>query len=329
MISSHFKNIRKELLEVLCESKNEILIAVYWFTNQELFDCLISQLSKGIRIKLIIHNDYINNRQTGLPFQDLIDLGCEFYFSDSENPMHNKFCIIDGRILINGSYNWTYFAEIKNRENILVIREEKEVIESFIEEFKRLTSLTTALVDIKHITKFEIDLNDELNHKEYLAQDILYKAKVTKNEKLVSQAFEYCPDNIKIQKLADNLNLVKKTFLNTDIAVSVVDDNIKYLARKGDVVPSTYSTILRTNDDNQTRCRTKIVFGKSLKASQNKLLAEFDFTEIPPLPKGKAEIKFTFSIDIDGSALIELLSLNNGERMSKKIRNLEIIETCK
>jgi phosphatidylserine/phosphatidylglycerophosphate/cardiolipin synthase-like enzyme len=138
MISSHFKNIRKELLQVLCESKNEILIAVYWFTNQELFDCLVSQLSKGIRIKLIIHNDYINNRETGLPFQDLIDLGCEFYFSDSENPMHNKFCIIDGRILINGSYNWTYFAEIKNRENILVIREEKEVVESFIEEFKRV-----------------------------------------------------------------------------------------------------------------------------------------------------------------------------------------------
>jgi hypothetical protein len=328
MISSHFKNIRKELLQVLCESKNEILIAVYWFTNQELFDCLVSQLSKGIRIKLIIHNDYINNRETGLPFQDLIDLGCEFYFSNSENPMHNKFCIIDGRILINGSYNWTYFAEIKNRENILVIREEKEVIESFLEEFKRLTSLTTALEDIKHITKFEIDLNDELNHKEYLAQDILYKAKVTKNEKLVTQAFDYCPDNIQVQKLADSLDLLEKAVLKTNIGVSIAEDGIKYLAKKGDPVPSTYTTILRTNFDNQTRSETKIVYGLDQKASENKTLTEFVFTKIPSLPKGIAEIKFTFSIDIDGSALIELLSLNNGERMSKKVRHLEIIESC-
>jgi molecular chaperone DnaK (HSP70) len=63
-----------------------------------------------------------------------------------------------------------------------------------------------------------------------------------------------------------------------------------------------------------------------MKASQNKLLAEFNFTEIPPLPKGQAEIKFTFSIDIDGSIIIELLSLSNGKKMLKKITNLEILK---
>ena len=325
MISSHFKNIRKELLQVLCESKTEILIAVYWFTNQELFDCLLEQLKRKINVRLIIHNDFINNRESGLNFQQLIDSGCEFYFSDNDNPMHNKFCIIDGQILVNGSYNWTYYAEEKNRENILIIKNEKQVIDSFVIEFNRLTSLTTSLKEIELISQFEIELNDEFNHKEYLAQDILYKANHTKNKNLVSKAFEYCPDNIKIQKLADNLDLLKKTFLNTDIAVSVVNDDIKYLARKGDVVPSTYSTILRTNLDNQTRSVTKIVYGNSKKASQNKLLAEFNFTEIPPLPKGKAEIKFTFSIDIDGSIIIELLSLNNGKKMMKKITNLEIL----
>jgi hypothetical protein len=328
MIASHFKNIRKELLEVLCASKNEILIAVYWFTNQELFDCLLEHLNRKIKVRLIIHNDFINNRESGLDFQQLIDSGCEFYFSDNDNPMHNKFCIIDGEVLVNGSYNWTYYAEEKNRENILIINNEKEVIDSFVKEFNRLTSLTTSVQEIKNISKFEIDLNDEFNHKEYLAQDILYKANLTKDKKLVSKAFEYCPDNIKIQKLADDLNLLKKTFLNTDIAVSVVNDEIKHLARKGDIVPSTYSTILRTNLDNQTRSETKIVFGNSMKASQNKLLAEFNFTEIPPLPKGKAEIKFTFSIDIDGSIIIELLSLNNGKKMLKKITNLEIIQQC-
>ena len=326
MITSHFKEIRKELLQVLSQSKQDISIAVYWFTNQELFDCLLTQLKRNINVKLIIHNDFINNRESGLEFQQLIDSGCEFYFSDNDNPMHNKFCIIDGEVLVNGSYNWTYYAEEKNRENIIIIKNEKEVIDSFVNEFNRLTSLTTSLKEIKHITQFEIELNDELNHKEYLSKDILYKANSTKDVKLVAKAFEYCPDNIRIQKLADNLNLLKKTMLNTDIAVSVVNDNIKYLAKKGDVVPSTYSTILRTNLDNQTRSYTKIVYGNNLKASQNKMLAEFNFIEIPPLPKGKAEIKFTFSIDMDGSITIELLSLNNGKKMMKKITNLEILK---
>lgn len=34
--------------------------------------------------------------------------------------LHNKFCIIDYSIIINGSYNWTYSA-INNEENILIL----------------------------------------------------------------------------------------------------------------------------------------------------------------------------------------------------------------
>ena len=42
MIQSHFKNIRAELLERLNEANKEIIIAVYWFTNRELFDALVA-----------------------------------------------------------------------------------------------------------------------------------------------------------------------------------------------------------------------------------------------------------------------------------------------
>jgi phosphatidylserine/phosphatidylglycerophosphate/cardiolipin synthase-like enzyme len=97
------------------------------------------------KCELIIHNDYINNRETGLPFQKFIDAGGKFYFSDEENPMHNKFCIIDNQVLINGSYNWTYYAESKNRENVLIIKDEKDVIELLsIVEFSVLIELLEA-----------------------------------------------------------------------------------------------------------------------------------------------------------------------------------------
>ena len=85
------------------EANKEIIIAVYWFTNRELFDALVAKLQNGVNIHLIIHNDFINNRESGLPFQEFIDNGGKFYFSDGNNPMHNKFCIIDQKILINGA----------------------------------------------------------------------------------------------------------------------------------------------------------------------------------------------------------------------------------
>ena len=121
MVNTYFNNIRSHILNELEAAEKVIWVAVYWFTNQELFNKLLYKLNQGVKVELIIHNDYINNRDTGLAFQKLIEAGCSFYFSDDDNPMHNKFCIIDQKVLINGSYNWTYYAESKNSENILII----------------------------------------------------------------------------------------------------------------------------------------------------------------------------------------------------------------
>jgi molecular chaperone DnaK (HSP70) len=181
------------------------------------------------------------------------------------------------------------------------------------------------LTRIDHISIFEIGINDELNHKEYLAQDLIYKAGEDNNTELVNKAFELVPDNIKVQKLAFSLDLLEQTTLKYNIGVSLVDDDIKLLAKKGDKIPSSFTTIVRTSFDNQTKSITDIVYGKSLKASQNSKLISFVFDKIPPLPKGEAEIKFTFSIDKDGSALIEQLSLNNGEKILKKIKKKGLV----
>lgn len=326
MIKSYFSNIRRSIKDELEQAKTEISVAVYWFTNWELFNLLLKKIQEGVRVRLIIHNDFINNRDSGLPFQQFIKEGGKFYFSDNQNPMHNKFCIIDKRTLINGSYNWTYFAEEKNQENILIIQNESDVIDSFYDEFKRLIKLSKPLTEIEPISKFEIGLNDELNHRQYLAQDLLYRAKKESNIDLVQQAFNLIPDNITIQKLADNLSLISKKKLAFNIGLSIENDAIKYLALKGDRIPSAFDTIVRTSKDNQTKTKTDIVFGNQPKASQNSKLINFEFERIPKLPKGKVKFKFTFSIDKEGTAIIEQLCLANGEKLIKKVKDLDLVE---
>ena len=326
MITSYFSNIRAQIREEIKNANNEILIAVYWFTNQDIFDDLIKKLLSGIKIKLIIHNDFINNREGGLDFQNFINNGGEFYFSTNENPMHNKFCVLDNRTLINGSYNWTYFAEQKNRENILIIKEEPHVITSFINEFNRLISLSNKIDEIELISKFEIGLNDNLNQKTYLAEDILFKAKNDMNMSLVDKAFDIQPNDIKIQKLANELNLLPKYKLKYNIGVSIINDEIKLLAKKREEIPSSFQTILRTSFDNQIKSNTKIVYGISNSAKYNSVLCEILFDKIPPMPKGKAEFKFIFSIDKDGNAIIEQLCLANGIKLLKRVKNINLIE---
>lgn len=51
--------------------------------------------------------------------------------------MHNKFAVIDGHILVNGSFNWTQSAVDKNQENLSII-DNDELCNKYSAEFERL-----------------------------------------------------------------------------------------------------------------------------------------------------------------------------------------------
>ena len=51
--------------------------------------------------------------------------------------MHHKFAVVDNRLLITGSLNWTRTAVQSNMENILVT-EEPDLVQPFVKEFQRL-----------------------------------------------------------------------------------------------------------------------------------------------------------------------------------------------
>lgn len=321
MVQAHFHNIRNSIIREIEKANKSLKVAVYWFTNHELFEMLYQKQLNGVQCDLIIHNDYINNRDTGLPFQKFIDAGGKFYFSDEENPMHNKFCIIDSQVLVNGSYNWTYYAESKNRENVLIIKDEKEVIKAFETEFIQLIELLKPLQSITRLTKFEVEENNLLRNRDYLAHDIIYQAKASNNPEMVKTAFEIAPQNLGIQKIAIDLGLIKKFKLKSSIWVSIVNDGVKMIASKGASIPATFTSTLRTSYANQTKSNSDVVYGESNRASENEKLAQMTLDGLPPKPVGMAEVKFTFSIDIDGNLRIEKMSLDTGKKqtMTKRI----------
>jgi len=51
--------------------------------------------------------------------------------------MHHKFAIVDARVVVTGSFNWTSQAVMSNNENV-VISSNRELVEPFVMEFDRL-----------------------------------------------------------------------------------------------------------------------------------------------------------------------------------------------
>jgi hypothetical protein len=118
---AYFDNIKTNLINELKNANSSILVAVAWFTDNDLLEILCEKANNGINVEIIIANDEINVT-SHLHYERINQLGGYFSYDRSSNLnslMHNKFCVIDLNKTITGSYNWSYKAR-NNRENITV-----------------------------------------------------------------------------------------------------------------------------------------------------------------------------------------------------------------
>jgi phosphatidylserine/phosphatidylglycerophosphate/cardiolipin synthase-like enzyme len=53
--------------------------------------------------------------------------------------MHHKFMVVDGGIVVTGSYNWSHAAEERNDENLIVILN-PDIATLYEAEFDRIWS---------------------------------------------------------------------------------------------------------------------------------------------------------------------------------------------
>jgi phosphatidylserine/phosphatidylglycerophosphate/cardiolipin synthase-like enzyme len=82
--------------------------------------------SKLLYLQSIKKSDHLQGN--GFDYDFFVENGGELFWDDH----HHKFCVIDREVVITGSYNWTYKASNRiQRENIIVITSEKELIDKY------------------------------------------------------------------------------------------------------------------------------------------------------------------------------------------------------
>ena len=212
-ITPYFEKIEERVISDLKAAEREILLAVAWFTNKNIFDVLIEKL-KGdkIVVKLVVINDNINNRINGLDFQQFISSGGIFYFAEKNIPMHSKYVIIDSKIVITGSYNYTYLAESTNDENVIRIDGCGDIVQSYIDNFNNIVSSKKPITNIKDYLEIFPPCVDLFAYRNYVIKDIYQEAELLRQSGKPDEA-----DNLVNSITVDTIGNAPKDFIINDV----------------------------------------------------------------------------------------------------------------
>nr|XP_039274436.1 mitochondrial cardiolipin hydrolase-like [Styela clava] len=130
-----------QLIRYILQAKKSIDLCMFSLTCHELATAVLIKYRLGARVRVISDTEYMN--MSGSKIQTFMEEGIAVRHDRSSYLMHHKFVIIDEKIVITGSFNWTHAAVIGNYENVVATNNQK-IVQPYIGEFDRLWELFDA-----------------------------------------------------------------------------------------------------------------------------------------------------------------------------------------
>lgn len=137
------RDIHKEMIRQIKNAKESIYICMAWIRHEDYRDAILEAKKRVKEIEInvtYVDKEKESEKKGSKPITDNFieeNININIIRKGKSQDMHNKYCIIDNKIVITGSFNWSYQAANYNFENIVVI-ESPEVAEKFKIQFFKI-----------------------------------------------------------------------------------------------------------------------------------------------------------------------------------------------
>ncbi|MBI3856015.1 MAG: hypothetical protein HY293_10030 [Planctomycetes bacterium] len=133
--SGEKRMLEAEIARELRGAARSIDVAMFHFTSDRLAQALAERRRAGVAVRILLDarqadDDFVRRlRADGLEVRRVVPRGEEARF-------HQKYAVLDAKIVLTGSYNWTVQGDIANHENVVFLRNEPAA-RRFQEDFEK------------------------------------------------------------------------------------------------------------------------------------------------------------------------------------------------
>jgi phosphatidylserine/phosphatidylglycerophosphate/cardiolipin synthase-like enzyme len=109
------------IVQALNNAKRSVLVQAYSFTSAPIAKALLDAHKRGVQVQVILDKSQRTEKYSSADF--LANQGVPTVIDAEHAIAHNKIMVIDGEMVLTGSFNFTKSAQGKNAENVLIIRD--------------------------------------------------------------------------------------------------------------------------------------------------------------------------------------------------------------
>lgn len=129
-------HVQAALVDLLDQAQKSINFLAYSFTADPLSDVIRKRAKAGVKVSGVMESEQVISN-IGSEFDVFKAAGLDIHLDGNKGQMHHKVMIIDGQIVVMGSYNFSASAEKTNDENVIIIYS-PEIAGQYQKEFLRV-----------------------------------------------------------------------------------------------------------------------------------------------------------------------------------------------
>ena len=124
------------LVPILGSAQESIYFMAYSFTSNQLGDIVRQKAEAGLTVAGVMDEEQVMSNQ-GTEFDPFRQAELDVRIDGIDGLMHHKVFIVDQKIVVLGSYNFSQSAEERNDENLMIVYD-PAIARQFISEFRRV-----------------------------------------------------------------------------------------------------------------------------------------------------------------------------------------------